>query len=121
MDIKFDDEVQALLLISSLPDSWSGFVTIISNSCGIGKMTFDRVQDSILGEDIRRRNSRESSDSLLSTESRGRRSEKGQNQGFSKSKSQKRGQSKDSKEIVCWNCQKKGHFKNQCTALAALK
>ncbi|KAL8135626.1 hypothetical protein AgCh_010312 [Apium graveolens] len=52
VDIKFDDEVHALLLASLLPDSWSGFVTIISNSSGSGKMTFDEVRDSILGEDI---------------------------------------------------------------------
>ena len=121
VDIKFDDELQALLLISSLPNSWSGFVTAISNSSRSGKMNFEGVRDSILGEDIRRRNSGESSGSLLSTESRGRRSEKGQNQGRSRSKSQKRGQSKDRKEIVCWNCQKKGHFRNQCTAPATLK
>ena len=121
VDIKFDDEVQALLLASSLPDSWSGFVTAISNSSGSGKMTFDGVRDSILGEDIRRRNSGESSGSLLSAESRGRKFEKGQNKGRSRSKSQKRGQSKDRKDIVCWNCQKKGHFRNQCTAPAAPK
>jgi len=30
--IKFDDEVQALLLISSLPDSWSETVTTVTNS-----------------------------------------------------------------------------------------
>lgn len=104
VDIKFDDEVQALLLVSSLPDSWSGFVTAICNSSGSSKMTFDGVRDAILGEDIRRRNSGESSGSLLSTESRGRKSDRGQNQGRSRSKSQKRGQSKDRKEIVCWNC-----------------
>ena len=121
VDIKFDDELQALLLISSLPGSWSGFVTEISNSSGSGKINFEGVRDSILGEDIHRRNSGESSGSLLSTESRGRRSEKGQNQGRSRSKSQKRGQSKDRKEIICWNCLKKGHFINQCTAPAALK
>lgn len=121
VDIKFDDEVQALLLVSSLPDSWSGFVTAICNSSGSSKMTFDGVRDAILGEDIRRRNSGESSGSLLSTESRGRKSDREQNQGRSRSKSLKRGQSKDRKEIVCWNCQKKGHFRNRCTAPAAPK
>ena len=121
VDIKFDDEVQALLLVSSLPDSWSGFVTAICNSSGSGKMTFDGVRDSILGEDIRRRNSGESSGSLLSAEGRGRKTGRGQNQGRHRSKSQKRGQSKDRKDIVCWNCQKKGHFRNQCTAPAAPK
>ncbi|GJU49800.1 putative RNA-directed DNA polymerase [Tanacetum coccineum] len=32
VDIKFDDEVQALLLLSSLPESWFGTVTTISGS-----------------------------------------------------------------------------------------
>ena len=114
VDIKFDDELQALLLISSLHDSWSGL-------SGSGKMNFEGVRDLILGEDIRRRNSGESSGSLLSIKSRGRRYKRGQNQGRSILKSQKRGQSKDRKEIVCWNCHKKGHFINQCTASAALK
>ena len=104
VDIKFDHELQALLMISSLHDSWSEFVSAISNSSGSGKMNFEGVRDLILGEDIRRRNSGESSGSLLSTKSRGRRYKRGQNQGRSRSKSQKRGQSKDRKEIVCWNC-----------------
>ena len=86
VDIKFDDEVQALLLISSLPDNWSGFLTAISNSSGSGKMNFDVVRDSIPEEDIRRRNSGESSGSLLSTESRGRGSEKGHNMERGRSK-----------------------------------
>ncbi|KAL8104408.1 hypothetical protein AgCh_028569 [Apium graveolens] len=59
--------------------------------------------------------------SLLSAESRGRKFENGQNKGRSRLKSQKRGQSKDRKDIVCWNCQKKGHFRNQCTDPAAPK
>ncbi|GJZ76500.1 hypothetical protein Tco_0641172 [Tanacetum coccineum] len=31
VDIKLDDEVQALLLLSSLPESWSGTVTAVSD------------------------------------------------------------------------------------------
>ncbi|GJS64543.1 retrovirus-related pol polyprotein from transposon TNT 1-94 [Tanacetum coccineum] len=37
VDIKFDDEVQALLLLSSLPESWSGTVTAVSGSTGVQK------------------------------------------------------------------------------------
>ncbi|GJX32676.1 hypothetical protein Tco_0242531 [Tanacetum coccineum] len=37
VDIKFDDEVQALLLLSSLPDKWSGTVTAVSGSDGTTK------------------------------------------------------------------------------------
>ncbi|GJY71033.1 retrovirus-related pol polyprotein from transposon TNT 1-94 [Tanacetum coccineum] len=38
VDIKFDDEVQALLLLSSLPESWSDTVTTISGSTGMQKI-----------------------------------------------------------------------------------
>ncbi|GJU36784.1 hypothetical protein Tco_1185138 [Tanacetum coccineum] len=37
VDIKFDDEVQALLLLSSLPENWSGTVTAVSGSAGTTK------------------------------------------------------------------------------------
>ncbi|GKC16356.1 retrovirus-related pol polyprotein from transposon TNT 1-94 [Tanacetum coccineum] len=53
VDIKFDDEVQALLLLSSLPESWSGTITTVSGSTGTTKFKFDNIRDLILGEDIR--------------------------------------------------------------------
>nr|KYP53220.1 Retrovirus-related Pol polyprotein from transposon TNT 1-94 [Cajanus cajan] len=52
VDIKFDDEVQALLLLSSLPDSWSGTVTAVSSTSGTTKLDFEGIRDLILGEDI---------------------------------------------------------------------
>jgi hypothetical protein len=58
--IKFEDEVQALLLLSSLPDSWSGTVTAVSSSVGTGGFTFEGIRDLILGEDVRRKNQGES-------------------------------------------------------------
>ena len=63
--IKFDDEVQALLLLSSLPDSWSGKVTTVTNSAGSDGFTFEKIRDLILGKDVQRRSSGElSSESL---------------------------------------------------------
>ncbi|KAL9249316.1 Retrovirus-related Pol polyprotein from transposon TNT 1-94-like protein, partial [Drosera capensis] len=52
---------------------------------------------------------------------RGRTSEKRQNSGLGRSKSKKRGQSKPRKDITCWNCQKKGHFRRQCIAPKEMK
>ncbi|KAJ0714724.1 putative RNA-directed DNA polymerase [Helianthus annuus] len=113
VDIKFDDEIQALLLLSSLPDSWSGSVTAISGSCGTAKLTFEGIRDFILNEDMRRRNSGgESSGNLLNTEGRGRRKDRGNNRG--RSKSRNRGRSKPRKDINCWNCKENGHFRSQC-------
>ena len=63
--IKFDDEVQALLLLLSLLDSWSGMVTTVTSSAGSDGFTFKKICDLILGEDVRRRRSGElSSESL---------------------------------------------------------
>ncbi|KAJ0521358.1 hypothetical protein HanIR_Chr10g0469911 [Helianthus annuus] len=51
VNIKFNDEVQALLLLSSLPDSWSRTVTVVSSSSDTSKFTFAKMRYLILGED----------------------------------------------------------------------
>ncbi|VFQ93187.1 unnamed protein product [Cuscuta campestris] len=61
VDIKFGDEVQALLLLSSLPNSWFGTVIAVTGSVGPDGFTFDRIRDLVLGEDVRRKSSGESS------------------------------------------------------------
>nr|KYP63070.1 Retrovirus-related Pol polyprotein from transposon TNT 1-94 [Cajanus cajan] len=101
VDIKFDDEVQALLLLSSLPDSWSGTVIAVTTTSETMKLTFEGIRDLILGEDVRRRNAGESVGSLLSTESRGRRPKRGQGSRHDRSKSKKQRQSKPRKDITC--------------------
>lgn len=120
VDIKFEDEVQALLLLSSLPESWSGTVTAVSSSVGGAKLTFESIRNLILSEDVRRRSIGESSSSLLSAEDRGRKSNRGGG-GRGRSKSRKRGQSKNRSDITCWNCKEKGHFRNQCPKPSADK
>ena len=76
--IEFDEEVQALLLLSSLPKSWNVIVTTMSSLTGSNKLKFDDVRDLLLSEEIRRKESSESSTSpVLHTESRGRNSTKG--------------------------------------------
>ncbi|GJR07388.1 retrovirus-related pol polyprotein from transposon TNT 1-94 [Tanacetum coccineum] len=117
VDIKFDDEVQALLLLSSLPESWPCTVTAIRGSTETTKLKFDNIRDLILRKDIRRKTSGEYSNSLLSAEDkgRGRKQDGGQKQNRSRSKSKKRGQSKNRQDITCWNCNQKGHFRNQCS------
>ncbi|GKA86889.1 putative RNA-directed DNA polymerase [Tanacetum coccineum] len=102
VDIKFDDEVQDLLLLFSLPESWRGTVTAVSGSTGSTKLKFDNIRDIILREDIHRKTSEEYSNSLLSTEDkgRGRKQDRGQKQNRSRSKSKKRGQSKNRQDIT---------------------
>ena len=82
-------------------------------------MKLSNIRNLILSEDIRRRASGESSshvsNSTLNTESRGRTTHKSQND-RGRSKSRGKGQTKFRSDIVCWNCDKKGHFTNQCKA-----
>lgn len=73
VEIKFEDEVQDLLLLfllSSLPKSWAGIVIAVSSSLRTTKLTFESIRDLILDEDVRRRNVGEGSASLLNTEER---------------------------------------------------
>nr|GEV55443.1 retrovirus-related Pol polyprotein from transposon TNT 1-94 [Tanacetum cinerariifolium] len=83
--------------------SWSGTVTTVIDSTGSTKLKFDNIHDLILGEDIRRKTSKEYSNSLLSAEDkgRGRKQDRGHKQNKSRSKSKKRaGDSDDA--LVCY-------------------
>ena len=54
VEIKFEDEVQALLLLLSLPGSWSRTVRAVSSSTGGAKVTFEGIRNLILREDVHR-------------------------------------------------------------------
>ncbi|VFQ91536.1 unnamed protein product [Cuscuta campestris] len=109
--IKFDDEVQALLLLSSLPDSWSGTVTAGTSSAGPDGFTFQKIRDLVPGEDVRRRSSGESSEESLNIV-RGRKNNRG---GGSRNRRRSQSKTRDSSGITCWKCKEVGHFRNQCS------
>ncbi|GKA80076.1 retrovirus-related pol polyprotein from transposon TNT 1-94 [Tanacetum coccineum] len=54
VDIKFDDEVQAPLSLSSLPESWSSTGTAVSGSTRSSKLKFDNIRAESKTEDISR-------------------------------------------------------------------
>ena len=54
MKLELDDEVQTLLLLSSLPDNWETLVASLSNSAPNGVTTVNMVKDSMFNEDTRR-------------------------------------------------------------------
>ncbi|VFQ60569.1 unnamed protein product [Cuscuta campestris] len=64
MKLVLDDELQVLLLLSSLPESWETLVVSLSNSAPEGKLTMDVVKSSLLNEEARRRDLSSSSYSV---------------------------------------------------------
>ena len=55
MSMSPDDEFRALLLLSSLPESWDTLVVSLSNSAPKGKLSMDMVKATLLYEEARRK------------------------------------------------------------------
>jgi hypothetical protein len=87
MNLVVDDELQPLLLLSSLPDSWETLVVSLSNSASNGVLQLVMVKDSLFNEETRRKDMGKDDAQDLVTENRGR--SKGRNsKGHGKSRSQ---------------------------------
>ena len=63
MDIKFEEEVQGLWLLGTLPNSWEMFRTSLSNSAPNGTMNLDLVKSCVLNEEMKRKSQGSSSQS----------------------------------------------------------
>ncbi|RVW93766.1 Retrovirus-related Pol polyprotein from transposon TNT 1-94 [Vitis vinifera] len=118
VEIDFDEEIHALIVLASLPNSWEAMRMAVSNSTGKEKLKYNDIRDLLLAEEIRRRDSGETSGSgsTLNLETRGRGNDRNSNQGRSKSRNSNRNRSKSrsGQQVQCWNCGKTGHFKRQC-------
>ncbi|KAF8387595.1 hypothetical protein HHK36_026248 [Tetracentron sinense] len=77
MKLVLDDELQALLLLSSLPDSWETLVVTVSNSAPNGELSMSLVTNSLFNEETRRKSAGTDNAQALVIENRGR---KGSNQ-----------------------------------------
>ena len=64
LKMNIDDEMQASLLLSSLPNSWETLVVTVSNSTSNVILTMKSVKDSLLNEEARRKEKVESCDAL---------------------------------------------------------
>jgi hypothetical protein len=102
--VDFDDEVRALLILCSLPESWNDLVMDVSNSVSSSNtLKFDDVVGVILSEEMRRKITSETSGNVLNMENRGRQKDRGKGSGNSR-----KGRSKSRLgKIECWNCGKK--------------
>ncbi|KAL6534427.1 hypothetical protein OROHE_013352 [Orobanche hederae] len=113
MGIKFEEEVQALWLLGTLPDTWETFRTSLSNSAPDGVISMELAKGNMLNEEVRRKSQGSSSSSdVLVTERRGRGQSRGPSRGPQRSSSKGR-----YAHIECFHCGKKGHTKKYCRLL----
>ena len=107
VEIDFDDEIRALIILASLPNSWEVMRTAVSNSTGKEKLKYNDIRDLILAEEIRKRDASETSGSgsALNLETRGKGNNRKSNRGRSKSKNSNRNRSKSrlGQQVQCWN------------------
>ena len=106
------DEVLALFLLGSLPDSWETLVVTLGTAGPEGKRLYlARVKSSLLDEEARRKEKDMSSDSkaLITESEQGRqRNRSPQNREKSGARSKSRGRP------TCFYCGKPGHFQKNC-------
>ena len=111
------DEMQALLLLSSLPDSWETLVVSLSNSALDGKLIMSMVKDVLFNEEAKRKDIDHDQSHAFITENRGR--QQGKSQGRGKGRSKSRGKSTDGRKSTykCYHCGIEGHLKTNCRKL----
>ena len=56
VEINFENEIKALILMSSLPELWDTVVAAIISSQGSNKLKFDEIRDVVLSKSIRKQN-----------------------------------------------------------------
>ncbi|KAA8538269.1 hypothetical protein F0562_027908 [Nyssa sinensis] len=115
MKMVIEDELQALLLLSSLPDSWETLVVTVSNSAPDGNLSMGQVSSSLFNEETRRKLVDTDNAQALISENRGRSKNRGyKGHGKSKRRSQFRG--KSTEKGKCYHCGKEGHMRKNCYA-----
>uniref|UniRef100_A0A2N9FQY2 CCHC-type domain-containing protein n=1 Tax=Fagus sylvatica TaxID=28930 RepID=A0A2N9FQY2_FAGSY len=117
VEIEFDDEIRALIVLASLPNSWEAMRMAVSNSAGKGKLKYDDIRDLILSEEVRRRDAciDNAEGQAFVTENRGRSRNKWRNNRATfndRSKSRDKSQHTETRE--CFHCGKKGHIRINC-------
>ena len=114
VDLQFDDEMQALLLLSSLPENWETLVVSLSNSALNGKLTTSMVIDILFNEEARRREmgttDQSESQALVSEGSRERGRGQGRGHHRGTGRGRRRSQSRG-RTFRCFYCDQEGHIK----------
>ena len=82
IEVKFDENIQALLILGQMPSSWDATITSISASFGKNEMNLSEFVEMIMTKEIKRiKDGASSSRSTLNVKSTGRNKSRGNNQG----------------------------------------
>ena len=106
MKMVMDDDMQAFLLLCSLPNSQETFVVTISNSALNGALSMELMKGNLFNEKTRRKAYDTENAQALIIESKGRNRDKGQ-KGYDKFE----GRSQSKGKIKCFHCGKDRHMK----------
>ncbi|CAH9074170.1 unnamed protein product [Cuscuta europaea] len=121
VEMPLGDEMQSLLLLRSLPDSWETLVVTLNNSAPDGKLTMSVVKDALFNEEARRKDMSTYQTHALVMENRGRSQGKQQrnSRGKWQSRGKSRGRSSDGRKpsYTCHHCGIEGHMKKNCYKL----
>ena len=107
IEVKVDDEDQAVILLSSLPEQYENFVDTMLY--GRESLTLEEVQSALMSKELKRKSEvkEEAAEGLMA---RGRPEKRDFNH---KEKEKSRSKSKNNKK-KCFKCHKVGHFKRDC-------
>ena len=120
MEIEFDDEARALILLASLPNNCEAMRMAMSNSIRNRKLKYDDIQDLILSENVCKKdeNIDNAQDQAFVTENKSRGRSKGGSRGSNNRKFNCRSQSRDRSQFKktreCFYCGKNGHIRRDC-------
>jgi hypothetical protein len=114
--MKIDDELKALLLMSTLPASWETFITTVCSASAMA-VKYSETTSSILSEDTQRKmfvqNSASEAYTVQSTGDR----KQHRGRSFSRGPNATRNRGKSRGSMTCNYCKKPGDVKNECSAL----
>ena len=109
-EIDFDDEICALIILPSLPNSCEAIRMVVSNFTRKEKLKYNDIRDLISAEEIHIRDAGETSrsGSTLNLETKGRCNDRNSKRSRSKSSNsnQNRSKSRSSQQVQYWNCGK---------------
>jgi hypothetical protein len=113
-----DNELKALLLMSSLLPSWETFVTTVCNTSAT-EVKYSETMSSILSEDARRKTFvQTSANEAYTVQSTGDRLQH-RGRSFSRGPNATRSRRKSRGSVTCNYCKKPRHVKTECLALKA--